>query len=70
MDLGKGCWRVLVENKDAKLPIQLLLYHSECDRDSLEYVQAVNALLRANPESVAHLLVNESQSEKRMIQPH
>jgi hypothetical protein len=51
-------------NSEGKLPIELLLYEAEYNRDSLEYVQAVNELLRANPESLAHLLVYKSQSGK------
>jgi ankyrin repeat protein len=55
LEMTNGSW-VSMENKDGELPIQLLLYEASCDRDGLEYVQAVNALLRAHPEAVAHLL--------------
>jgi ankyrin repeat protein len=55
LDMANGSG-VSMENKDGKLPIQLLLYEASCDRDSLEYVQALNALLCAHPEAVAHLL--------------
>jgi ankyrin len=46
---------VSVENDNGKLPIEMLLYEATCDRNSLEYVQAVYALLRAHPESVTGL---------------
>ena len=36
-------------NLDGKLPIQLLLYDAECDRDSLEYMGTVHRLLFAYP---------------------
>ena len=36
-------------NLDGKLPIQLLLYDAECDRDNLEYMGAVHRLLFAYP---------------------
>jgi ankyrin repeat protein len=50
---------VSVENNQGKLPIEMLLYEANCDRKSrksLEYVQAVHALIRAHPESVSHLI--------------
>jgi ankyrin repeat protein len=46
---------VSVQNNEGKTPIQLLIYDSHVDRNSLEYVEAVNALLRAHPEAVTHL---------------
>lgn len=36
-------------NSDGKLPIQLLLYDAECDRDNLEYMGTVHSLLFAYP---------------------
>ena len=36
-------------NFDHKLPIQLLMYDAECNRDSLEYMGAVHGLLFAYP---------------------
>eukprot|EP00956_Cyclotella_meneghiniana_P044066 scaffold300355_cov79-Cyclotella_meneghiniana.AAC.2 len=39
---------VSILNKDGKLPIQLLLFDALCDRD-LQYVDAVDSLLLANP---------------------
>jgi ankyrin repeat protein len=46
-----------VQNNEGKIPIQLFLYNTNpfCDRNSLEYVQAVYMLLRANPTDVEHL---------------
>lgn len=44
-----------VQNNEGKIPIQLLLHNSYVDRNSLEYVQVVDAMLRANPADVAHL---------------
>ena len=35
--------------------MQMLLYHAECDQGNIEYVQAVYALLRADPEAVVSL---------------
>jgi ankyrin repeat protein len=46
---------VSIENYNGKLPIEMLLYEANCDRNSLEYVQAVYALLRSHPESVTLL---------------
>ena len=38
-----------VRNWDGKLPIQLLLYDADCNRDSLEYMGVVHRLLIAYP---------------------
>lgn len=46
---------VSVQNNEGKTPIQLLLYDSQVDRNSLEYIQAVNALFRAHPDAVMDL---------------
>jgi hypothetical protein len=32
-------------------PIHALLFHADCDRFSLEYIEAIGRLLNANPES-------------------
>eukprot|EP00956_Cyclotella_meneghiniana_P020531 scaffold36344_cov56-Cyclotella_meneghiniana.AAC.4 len=40
---------VSVQNKIGKLPIQLFLFNAECDRSSMEFMDAVYTLLRANP---------------------
>ena len=42
-------------NVDGHLPIELLLFHARCDRDSLVYVDAVNSLLRADPSFIPFL---------------
>ena len=36
-------------NSDGKLPIQILLYDSDCNRNSLEYVSAIYGLMLAYP---------------------
>ena len=47
-----------VSVKDAynKLPIQVLLFEADCDRDSLDFVEAVGRLLYANPMNPADLV--------------
>jgi ankyrin repeat protein len=54
--LGRAASGVSVENDNGKLPVEMLLYEADCDRNSLEYVQAVYALIRAHPESVTCFL--------------
>lgn len=39
--LERGVYGTSSRNVDGKLPIQLLMFDADCDRDSLEYVQAV-----------------------------
>ena len=41
-------------NADGKLPIQLLLFEAECDRDSLEYMDSIDSLLRAYPTALLY----------------
>ena len=43
-------------NSEGKLPIQSLLFDAQCDRDDLDYVEAVGRLLCANPAAIAILL--------------
>jgi hypothetical protein len=54
-----------VENNEGKTHIDMLLYDAKCDWNSLEYVQAANAFIRANPASVVHLLVCNIQSGRK-----
>ena len=42
-----------------KLPIQALLFDADCDRDSLEFVEAVGRLLFAHPDNPADLVKKE-----------
>ena len=39
-----------VRNSEGKLPIQLLMYDADCDRDSIECVSAIHCLLLTNPD--------------------
>jgi hypothetical protein len=64
--LGTSKRQLTELNNEGKLPIELLLYQAVCNRDRLEYVQAVNKLLRANPESLTHLLVLEGRPKALM----
>ena len=52
-----------LENADGHLPIEILFYHADCDRDSFEYTEAVFHLLRANPDSLVELTSNEWRSD-------
>ena len=42
--LEKSDHGVSMKNADMKLPIELLLFDSECDRNSLDYVEAIRNL--------------------------
>ena len=53
---------VTLQNSDEKIPIELLLYESECDRNSMEYVEAVRCLLRANPVDTLKCLTKKDKS--------
>ncbi|KAL3772825.1 hypothetical protein ACHAWO_006908 [Cyclotella atomus] len=68
--LEKCDYGVSSRNKDGKLPIELLL-GARSDQDSLEYVEAVNRLLRAHPGVLEGMVANsetlqgEGLSKKR-----
>ena len=40
---------VSLNNKDGQLPIQLLIFQTNCDRESLEFMTAIYALLHVYP---------------------
>eukprot|EP00956_Cyclotella_meneghiniana_P005822 scaffold7595_cov49-Cyclotella_meneghiniana.AAC.2 len=54
--LDKSDHGVSVNNGENKLPIQTLLFDADCDRDSLEFVEAVGRLLFAHPVNPADLV--------------
>lgn len=53
--LERGVYGTSSRNVDGKLPIQLLMFDADCDRDSLEYVEAVGRLLSAYPQALVYL---------------
>ena len=63
--LNKSDHGVSMQNADGSLPIQLLLFHAKCNRDSLEYIDSVDSLLRAYPAVVTFLGVSERMYNKR-----
>ena len=56
--LGKSDCGVSVKNADGMLPVQLLLYHANCDRNCQEYVAVIHHLLFAYP-AVRDIFMNE-----------
>ena len=54
--LDKSDHGVSARNAYDKLPIQVLLFEADCDRDSLDFVEAVGRLLYANPMNPADLV--------------
>eukprot|EP00956_Cyclotella_meneghiniana_P030103 scaffold74946_cov46-Cyclotella_meneghiniana.AAC.5 len=60
--IKKSTFGVTLQNSDEKIPIELLLYESECDRNSMEYVEAVRCLLRANPVDTLKCLAKKDES--------
>ena len=56
--LDKSDHGVSVRNAYDKLPIQVLLFEADCDRDSLDFVEAVGRLLYANPMNPADLVTD------------
>jgi ankyrin repeat protein len=56
--MDRSDYGVSLRNKDGKLPIELLLC-ANVNRDSLEYVEAMNRLLRAYPVIMECLAAND-----------
>eukprot|EP00956_Cyclotella_meneghiniana_P025161 scaffold51847_cov39-Cyclotella_meneghiniana.AAC.5 len=59
--LEKSDHGVSTKNAEKKLPIQVLLFDAECNRDSLEFVEAVGRLLFAYPVNPADLAKKDDQ---------
>jgi len=57
--LEKSDHGVSVNIAENKLPIQALLFDANCDRDSLEFVEAVGRLLSAHPVNPSDLVKKE-----------
>lgn len=66
--LGKSDHGVSLRNADGNLPIELLLFHATCNRDSMEYMDAVGSLLRAYPLVVSFLEVKSNDTCKKRKQ--
>eukprot|EP00956_Cyclotella_meneghiniana_P020127 scaffold35154_cov40-Cyclotella_meneghiniana.AAC.2 len=60
--IEQSTFRMTLQNSDEKIPIELLLYESECDRNSTEYVEAVRCLLQANPVDTLKCLTKTDES--------
>lgn len=62
--LDKSDHGVSTKNRFKKLPIQILLFDADCDRDSLEFVEAMGRLLFAypvNPVDLARETIQEGE---------
>eukprot|EP00956_Cyclotella_meneghiniana_P015689 scaffold24280_cov55-Cyclotella_meneghiniana.AAC.6 len=73
--IEQSTFGVTQQNSDKLTPMELLLYEAECDRDSMEYVEAVRCLLLANPvdtlrchtkKDKEQLLIKEGVKRKRV----
>ena len=47
---------VSAENDEKKVPLELLLYDADCDRESSEYVESIMRLIQADPSAIGVLL--------------
>ena len=48
--LDQSAVGVTLQNTEGKLPIELLLlYNAKCDRSSMDFVDTIESLLKANP---------------------
>ena len=61
--LEKSDHGLSVRNAEKRLPIQVILFDADCDRDSLEFVEAVGRLLFAYPVNPADLIKEDEIEE-------
>ena len=59
--IEQSLFGVTVQNSNKKSPIDLLLFESECDRDSIEYVETVRCLFQVNPEDTLNHLMGKDK---------
>ena len=48
-----------LQNLDNQIPIELLLFVSECDRDSMAYVEAIRRLFQVDPYETLKCLMKK-----------
>ena len=48
-----------LQNLDNQTPIELLLYESECDRNSMAYAEAIRRLFEVNPDETLKCLMKK-----------
>ena len=53
-------WCVM-KNADKKLPIELQFFDAECERNSLDYVEAIRNLFQANPDDAVKCLMGKCE---------
>eukprot|EP00956_Cyclotella_meneghiniana_P011258 scaffold15837_cov49-Cyclotella_meneghiniana.AAC.4 len=59
--IEQSTFGVTLQNSDNQIPLQLLLFESESDRDSLEYVEAVRCLFQVNPVDTLKCLTGKDK---------
>ena len=61
--IEKSPFGVMLQNSAKQVPIELLLFESQCDRDSIEYVEAAPCLFRANPVDTLCLTCKDKEQD-------
>eukprot|EP00956_Cyclotella_meneghiniana_P024052 scaffold47941_cov22-Cyclotella_meneghiniana.AAC.2 len=59
--IEQSTFGVMLQNSAKQTPIELLLFESECDRDSMEYVEAVRCLFQVNPDEMLQCLTGKNK---------
>ena len=60
--LDQSTYGVTLQNSNEQTPIELLLYESECDRDDMDYVEAIRCLFEVNPDDTLKCLMKKDSS--------
>ena len=58
---------VMLQNSEKQIPIVLLLLKSQCDRDSIEYVEAVRCLFQVNPVDTLKCLTSKNKEQEASL---
>ena len=61
--IEQSTFGVTLHNSDNQIPLQLLLFESESDRDSLEYLEAVRCLFQVNPVDLLKCLMGKDEDK-------
>ena len=61
--LEQSTYGVTLQNSDNLTPIELLFFESECDRDSMNYVEVIRCLFQVDPEETLKCLVKKDSSK-------
>jgi len=61
--IEQSTFGVTLQNSHKQTPVEYLLFESECNRDSREYVEAVRCLFQVNPADILKCLTSKDEDK-------